>query len=79
MDIFREYKDIFGKSKQGLHSYRLLDVAIVDYMMTIIGAIILSYYTEIPLVVTTIGLFVLGILLHLLFGVSTGTMRWLGL
>ena len=81
MDIsfLKEYKDILGKPKQGAHSYRILDVAILDYLMTISGAFIISYYTEIPVVITTIGLFTVGILLHILFGVPTNTTRWLGL
>jgi len=81
MDIsfLKEYKDILGKPKQGVHSYRILDVALTDYLMTIIGAFIISYYTEIPVVITTIGLFVIGIILHIIFGVPTNTTRWLGI
>ena len=81
MDIsfLKEYKDILGKPKQGVHSYRILDVALTDYLMTIIGAFIISYCTEIPVVITTIGLFVIGILLHIIFGVPTNTTRWLGI
>jgi len=79
MDFLKDYQDIFGKPKQGLHSYRILDVAIVDYMMTIIGAFVISYYTDIPVILTTIGLFTVAILLHILFGVPTNTTRWLGL
>ena len=81
MDIsfLKEYKDILGKPKQGVHSYRILDVALTDYLMTIVGAFIISYYTEIPVVITTIGLFNVGILLHIIFGVPTNTTRWLGL
>ena len=81
MDIsfLKEYKDILGKPKQGVHSYRIFDVALTDYLMTIIGAFIISYYTEIPVVITTIGLFVIGILLHIIFGVPTNTTRWLGI
>ena len=28
-------KNLFGKPNEGLHSYRLNDVAIVDYVLTI--------------------------------------------
>lgn len=79
IDFLKEYKDILGKHKQGVHSYRILDVALTDYLMTIVGAFIISYYTDIPVVLTTIGLFTVGILLHIIFGVPTNTTRWLGL
>ena len=79
ISLLKEYKDILGKPKQGVHSYRILDVALTDYLMTIVLAFMLSYYTEIPVVITTIGLFTVGILLHILFGVPTNTTRWLGL
>ena len=31
-----KYKNIFGKSKEGVHSYRILNIAIVDTVLTII-------------------------------------------
>jgi hypothetical protein len=39
MCIFKEYRYIFGKEGEGVHSYRLLNIAIVDVVSTIIGAI----------------------------------------
>ena len=61
MCIFSKYKDIFGEAGKGVHSYRFLNTALVDYLLTILGAILLTYLTDIPLVLTTIGLLVLGI------------------
>lgn len=77
MCIFSQYKDIFGKSGTGPHQYRFLNTALVDYSLTILGAILITYLTDIPLVLTTIGLFILGILLHYLFGVETNTLKYL--
>jgi hypothetical protein len=79
MCIFSQYKDIFGKVGNGVHQYRLLNAALVDYSLTILGAILITYLTDIPLVLTTIGLFILGILLHYLFGVETNTLKYLGI
>ena len=79
MCIFSQYKDIFGKVGSGAHKYRFMNAAIVDYAVTILGAILITYLTDIPLVLTTIGLFILGILLHYLFGVETTTMKYLGI
>jgi len=79
MDYLHKYKDIFGKPKQGAHQYRFLGTAVVDYIFTIIGAVIITYFSGIPLVLTTIVLFILGIVLHVLFGVPTNTTKYLGI
>jgi hypothetical protein len=76
---FREYSNIFGAVNTGAHQYRIGDVAIVDYILTIIGAFVLSYMTKIPVVLTTIGLLVGSIIIHLLFGVETNTLKYLGI
>ena len=79
MCIFSKYKNIFGEAGKGVHSYRFLNTALVDYIVTILGAILLTYLTDIPLVLTTIGLLVLGIILHYLFGVNTNSLKYLGI
>ena len=76
---FIEYKDIFGKPGTGLHQYKFLGTAIIDYLFTILFAMFITYLTEIPLVLTTIGSFILGILLHKLFGVKSHALKYLGL
>ena len=76
---FSKYSEIFGKQNEGVHSIRFLDVAAVDYFLSILGAIILSFFTKIPLVLTTIVILVLGIILHMLFGVNTSAVKYLGL
>lgn len=68
---FKAYSEIFGKPKQGVHSYRILDLAIADIIMTIIGAIIISLIFKINFFLTLIFLFLLGIILHRLFCVNT--------
>jgi hypothetical protein len=68
---FKAYSEIFGKPNEGIHSYRILDLAIVDIIMTIIGAIIISLIFKINLFLTLIFLFLLGIILHRLFCVNT--------
>ena len=79
MCIFKEYKNIFGEIGKGAHKYRFLNTALVDYILTILGAILITYLTDIPLVLTTIGLLVLGIIFHYLFGVNTNTLKYLGI
>ena len=75
---FHVYKNIFGIPNTGVHSYRFLDTAMVDYVLTLLAAMLITYTSHIPLELTTIGLFILGIILHILFGVNTHTTRFLG-
>ena len=73
-----KFKNVLGIPKRGVHSYRILNTAVVDYIFTLIAAFITSYATTIPLVLTTIGWFILGLALHILFGVQTSTLTFLG-
>ena len=76
---FSKYSDIFGKPGEGVHSYRILGSPIVDYIVTLVFAGIITFFSGIPLVLTTIVLFILGVILHILFGVETATTKFLGL
>jgi hypothetical protein len=76
---FKNYSDIFGVVGQGIHKYRFMDAAIIDYALTIIIASITTYYSKIPLVLTTILWFTIAIILHMLFGVETNTIKYLGI
>ncbi len=66
-----KYKDELGKPNEGVHSYRFLNLAIVDVIMTFFAALIISYFFNYSLLYTTVFLFGLGILLHRLFCVRT--------
>lgn len=71
-----KYNHIFGQPFKGVHQYRFLDTAIIDYITSIILAIGLTKVTKIPLVLTTIGIFILGIILHMIFGIQTNTLTY---
>ena len=73
-----KYKNIFGEPGKGLHQYRFKGTAVIDYLLTIVGAFIVTYFTDIPLVITTIGLLILGILFHSLFGIRSQALKYLG-
>ena len=77
--MITKYKNILGIPKEGFHTIRLLDVAALDYIGTIIISIIISYFTNSKLVLTTIAMFVLGIVAHLLFGVETSAVKYINL
>ena len=44
MWYFCKYKDIFGKPKTGLHSYRIFNIAVVDFLLTILLAKFIEFY-----------------------------------
>ena len=73
-----QYKDILGKPGQGVHSYRIFNIAIVDVLFTIIGAyIIYLFIPKINYFVILILLFILGIILHKIFCVKTTIDKYL--
>lgn len=71
--LFCKYRYIFGKEREGVHKYRdpFFDTAIVDVLMTIVGAIVVSYVWDIDVILSFVCLFLLGIMLHLVFCVDT--------
>ena len=69
--MFCDFKDSLGKPREGIHKYRIFDIAIADVIFTIIAALILSYIFKARFWVTLLILFILGIILHRLFCVRT--------
>lgn len=76
---FYNNRNFFGEPNTGVHSYRFGGTAIVDYVSTLLLAGFMSYMYTIPLDIITIFLFILGIILHVLFGVNTATIKYLGI
>ena len=66
-----KYKDIFGSPGKGVHSYRFMNIAMIDVLFTLIFAYIISKMTRRKFVYVAIVLFILGIILHRLFCVRT--------
>ena len=73
MWYFCKYKDILGKPKKGLHSYRVFDLAIVDILFTILLAKFIQYYIleECNFWVILIFTFITGVILHRIFCVRS--------
>ena len=63
--------DKLGLPKEGIHSYRILDIAYIDVISTIIGSIILAWLFKWNYLHTMLGMFLLGIVLHRFFNVRT--------
>lgn len=67
-----KYRDIFGRPGEGTHAYRIFwNFAAVDIVMTILGAIVLSYVTKIRFWHWFVLLMLIAIILHRLFCVNT--------
>jgi len=72
-----KYRDLFGKSNEGVHQYRLFNIAIIDVAATIVIGVIIANWTKTPLWITLVVLFLLGIVLHRAFCVRTTIDKWL--
>jgi len=76
---FSKFRDIFGPSGTGAHALKFKGTSLIDYGLTIALAFLITLLTGWPLVLTTIGALIIGIILHVLFGVNTETVKALGL
>lgn len=70
MDLCK-YKNILGVPGKGVHSYRIFNIAIVDVLLTLLVAYIISYIFKKSFFWVSIILFISGIILHRLFCVRT--------
>jgi len=68
--MFCQYKNALGIPGKGVHTH-VFGVAIMDVIMTVIGAGLLSYFLKWNFLVVVVLLFALGIVLHRLFCVRT--------
>jgi hypothetical protein len=66
-----QYKDIFGKIGEGVHSYRFLNIAIVDLLATIVIAYGIHWTFKINFLIVFVALIFLGIISHRIFCVRT--------
>ena len=66
-----KFRDIFGKPNEGVHSVRFMGIAIIDFILTVLLALIISYLFSENFWTILIILILLGIILHRLFCVKT--------
>ena len=70
--MYCKYKTMFGEVGKGLHSYRILDIAIIDVLLTILGAYLIHrLFPRLNFNAILFILVILGIILHRLFCVRT--------
>lgn len=65
------FRHVFGIEKEGIHRYRFYNIAVADTLMTIVGALIISYIYQYNFFIVFIILLIVGTLLHRLFCVET--------
>lgn len=73
------YKNIFGEPKRGFHSTRLFGFALGDTVGTIALAASIAYVWKLDFWKTLFWTFVVGEVLHYLFGVQTQFLTLLGI
>ena len=73
MFFFCKYKDIFGKPNTGLHKYRILDIAMIDVIFTILLRKFIQYYflPDNKIYFILFFCFLAGIIIHRIFCVRT--------
>lgn len=63
-----------------IRSFKLVNNTVAfDYISTLIGSLLFSKFTKVPLVLTTVLLFILGEILHYIFNIKTNTLTYLSL
>ena len=67
------YSELIGKVGEGIHSYRIFDIAIIDVITTIFITYILQKYLlkNYTFIQVFVGIFILGIIFHRIFCVRT--------
>jgi hypothetical protein len=74
-----QYKDIFGKPNEGVHSYRMFGLAAVDVGLTLVLIGSIAYWGNINIFVVFVVVVLLTIGIHALFGVETALNVALGI
>jgi len=72
-----KYSDMFGAPGTGVHSYRVFNIAVIDYSLTVVTAVLLSYHYKWNFTYVLVGLFLSGIVAHRVFCVRTTVDRML--
>lgn len=66
-----KYKNALGQPGEGIHSYRIADIAVADVIMTLVAAYLITLIYGVSFVYSAVGLFGAGIILHRVFCVRT--------
>ena len=73
------YADILGKRGQGFHERRFIGLALYDTLGTMVIAAITSYIFNISFLYSFAAWFIMGEVLHYIFGTNTAFLEKIGL
>jgi hypothetical protein len=73
------YANILGIPNKGVHSTRIVGFALYDILATIIAAYITTFFIHISYLTSLLAWFIIGELLHYIFGVQTAFLEKLGI
>lgn len=73
------YKNILGVPGTGVHETRIFGLALVDIVLTALAALITSYFTEYSFPMSFFMWFLLGEILHYVFGTQTAFLTMIGI
>jgi hypothetical protein len=74
-----KYRNIFGAPGEGVHSFRILNIAVIDVIFTLLAAYIISLHTKYSFFTASLFLFLSGIFFHYIFCVETTIARIISL
>ena len=66
-----QYKNIFGRPREGAHAYRLFDIAVVDVAATVVVAFIIARLFGLSFWKSLVACFLIGVISHRAFCVRT--------
>jgi hypothetical protein len=68
-----KYRNAFGEpgSKTGLRKYRIFGIAVFDTLVALVCAFLIARFFHLPVIQTTVAIFLLGIIVHRVFCVRT--------
>jgi Kef-type K+ transport system membrane component KefB len=69
--IKKDLDGIIGLPGQGVHSYRIFNVAYMDVIVVLVAAILIAWAMKWSYMRTIIGIFILGIIVHKALCVGT--------
>jgi len=73
------YSELLGKRGEGVHAKRFYGFALNDTLMTIAAAILTSIIFNVHIGYSLTGWFIIGEVLHVIFGVDTRFLELIGL
>lgn len=71
-----QYKDIFGRPREGAHAYRVFDIAVVDVAATVVVAYVIARVFGFAFWKSLVALFIVGIISHRAFCVRSTVDKW---